>query len=744
VLVYPPGLDFLIAFVSCLKAGIVAVPVFPPHPARGDTIRGFAGIVEGSGATKALTSGSYKHAKKLGDMKNKLGKFKKGSSSPWPENLEWIVTDGDLSKSDGDEDGSPPPSPGPSDPAFLQYTSGSTSAPKGVIITHGNLAHNLRIITSELSAHADDTVVVSWLPQYHDMGLIGSYLGVLYCGGRGYYMSPLTFLARPMGWVEAISEFGGTHLQAPNFAFKLTARKFDAGSYSAGKGGKQSLDLSSVRHIINGAEPCSTSSMDAFLDAFAPYGLRRDVMFPTYGLAEHTVFVCSGGTGRLKVQKRELEEERKVVAVAGDGDDNDNEDGAAGTTTLIGCGFPSRQNVDVRIVDPETRVQLPDDSVGEIWVRSPSKAAGYFGMEEKSREEFRARLKSKEEGEDDDENDAGEEDPSTGYLRTGDLGFLHSSASAGETETELYVCGRSKDLLIIGGRNFYPQDVESTAEDSCSSELRPGCSAAFSVDSEKGGEEVVAYVAELREVPSKKDADTICKPIAEKIRAAVQKEHSLALTHVCLLKTRTVPKTTSGKISRSRCRKGYLDGTLEVVYKRSFQGAAESPMSPLEIDGGGDAKNGAAAAAASPTKKLSKSEAAAIRSLPKSEIVKRITADVARLANAPSPSDVDKKAPLVAILDSLALSQFKGMLEGNYGLTKPLSDEYLFRESTTIEKLAEVVKLGYAPDDDGGSGGGGAEGGAGGGGAAHAQPAGGGGVAQQALGCPPGVCCVVM
>uniref|UniRef100_A0A7S4I4Q8 AMP-dependent synthetase/ligase domain-containing protein n=1 Tax=Odontella aurita TaxID=265563 RepID=A0A7S4I4Q8_9STRA len=300
VLVYPPGLDFAMAFVACLKAGIVAVPVFPPHPARGDTIRGFAGIVEGCGARFALTCGEYRGAKKLGEMKDKLSRFKKGTTSPWPENLEWITTDGDISKKGGEDD-PPLPHPSPSDTAFLQYTSGSTSAPKGVMITHGNLAHNLHIITSELEA-ADDTVVVSWLPQYHDMGLIGSYLGILHCGGSGYYMSPLTFLQRPMMWIEAVSKYGGTHLQAPNFAFKLTARKFDPKSYPPGW-----LKLNSVRHIINGAEPCTSSSMDAFQDAFGVYGLRGEVMFPTYGLAEHTVFVCSGGTQRLRVRKRELE-----------------------------------------------------------------------------------------------------------------------------------------------------------------------------------------------------------------------------------------------------------------------------------------------------------------------------------------------------------------------------------------------------------------------------------------------------
>jgi len=488
VLVYPPSLDYMVAFLACLKAGIIAVPVFPPNPARPGTLVMFSSIVEGCGAKYALTSVTYNHAKKLAGtysiyrdcsfivqhlthtttttgIKDTLTKWKR-STTAWPEQLSWIVTN----------DGTKPSkqlnnyTPTASDIAFLQYTSGSTSEPKGVMITHGNLAHNLSIITNELQA-VDDTVVVSWLPQYHDMGLIGSYLGVVYCGGSGYYLSPLVFLQRPMLWMEAVSKYKATHLQAPNFAFKLTARKSSPSNTI--------LDFSSVRHVINAAEPVDEDSIDSFVKAFGPNGFGKNVIFPTYGLAEHTVFVCSGGNQRLSVDKQALEVDGVFKIVDGSRD-------STAFTRLVGCGYPGRQNVDVKIVNTETLEALPEDQVGEIWIKSPSKAAGYFGKPELTMEDFHAQLKISTES-NGDEND--------GYLRTGDLGFMHKE--------ELFICGRLKDLIIIGGRNYYPQDLEATAEAS-SDLLRPGCSAAFTIDPTHEGGEEVALVVELREVPSEK------------------------------------------------------------------------------------------------------------------------------------------------------------------------------------------------------------------------------------------------
>ena len=644
---------------------------------------------------------------------SRLGK--KRSAGGWPEHLEWHVTD--VGSAERKAGGVPPPPPSPSDVAFLQFTSGSTSDPKGVMITHGSLAHNLSVIVDELGA-GEETVVCSWLPQYHDMGLIGSNLGALYCGGCGYYMSPLTFLQRPMVWIEAVSRDRATHLQSPNFAFKLTARKFDKAAYAeGGKGMGPSLDLSSVRHVINGAEPVTESSVDAFASAFGPYGLDREVIYPTYGLAEHTVFVSSGGRLRLTVSKRDLEVEGRVTVLP------DGEGDAAGTTRLLGCGVPpSRSGVDVRIVDAETSEELPEDEVGEIWVRSPSKAAGYLDRPELNASDFRARIIGGKNGDDDDDDD-----PSAGYLRTGDLGFLH--------ELELFVCGRIKDLIITGGRNYYPQDLEVTAE-SCTDKLRPGCLAAFAVEGGSGDGEDVALVAELREAPPKKDTERVGRTIADSLRSAINREHSLGVAHIVLLRPRTVPKTTSGKISRSRCRKAYLAGTLEEIYRRSYSGAGERDApngdgSTAKRADAGDDGDGAGRSDPTSTGPVDPSK---IRGLDRSQIRERLVSDICRVGNL-SPDSVDAAAPMATIMDSLSLSQFKGMLEQDYAI-RPLSEDYLFRDGTTVEKLVEVVKLGSAPDDGEGSVPAAAP--------SHAAGSGGGGIAQ-ALGCPPGVvCCVVM
>eukprot|EP00531_Pseudo-nitzschia_arenysensis_P009436 CAMPEP_0116149928 /NCGR_PEP_ID=MMETSP0329-20121206/19247_1 /TAXON_ID=697910 /ORGANISM="Pseudo-nitzschia arenysensis, Strain B593" /LENGTH=772 /DNA_ID=CAMNT_0003646351 /DNA_START=74 /DNA_END=2395 /DNA_ORIENTATION=- len=699
LLVYPPSIDFTIAFLACIKAGLVAVPVFPPNPARRDTLHMFAKITESSGAKHALTNTEYNHLKKLAGAKDALANrfHKRPLGGTWPESLEWITTDnktgsGSSSKKSSGNSGLPPP-PKASDLAFLQYTSGSTSEPKGVMITHGNLAHNLTIITSELKADAS-TVVVSWLPQYHDMGLIGSYLGILYCR----YMSPLSFLQRPMLWIEAVSKHKGTHLQAPNFAFKLTARKFQASNYV-----NKPLDLSSVRHIINAAEPVDKEGMDVFYKAFTPFGLP-EVIFPTYGLAEHTVFVCSGGKQTISVNKEMLESEGVVSLVKGD-DTNQ-----ANVTHLVGCGFPHRQNVDVRIVDRETCTDLAPKKVGEIWVRSPSKAGGYFGKVAETKEDFGATL-------------AGG-DSSQEYLRTGDLGFFY--------QQELFICGRLKDLIIVAGRNYYPQDIEATAEAVAPDQLRPGCSAAFTIDVVSragGGGEEVALVMELREVPSTSaKIQELCDSLADAVKAAVNQEHSLGLSQIVFLQTKTVPKTSSGKIARAWCRKGFLAGSLKVVYKKSY---TKNGASSFEID-----QSGGSQAPAFSNAPLTKKKIAELRAMDKAELTNKLRMDVARMGQIP-PDSIDDDTALVTILDSLSISQFSGRLESAYAVK--LSDDYLFREGVTLQKLAEVVKLGYAPDDN-------TEGAAANGNAAMASPPSGnaGGLAG-ALGCPPGVrvCCVI-
>ena len=644
----------------------------------------FSKIVQACEPQIVLTNKEYNHLKKLSGIRDAFSSFKRRPSD-WPEHLKWAITDAPQSGKSSLSDIEDLPSD-TSDVAFLQFTSGSTSEPKGVMITHDNLAHNLTIITNELEA-SDDTVVVSWLPQYHDMGLIGSYLGVLYCGGSGYYMSPLSFLQRPMLWMEAVSKYRATHLQAPNFAFKLTSRKFIPSDYS-----RESLDLSSVRHVINAAEPVDEESIESFYKQFRPFGFQ-EVIFPTYGLAEHTVFVCSGGKQRMTADKETLETNGEVVVVQSEGDVSKNQN----VSRLIGCGYPARQGVDVRIVEVETEKELEEGKVGEIWIQSPSKAAGYYNKSEETKKDFHGELKGCE-----------DED---GYLKTGDLGFLHNK--------ELFITGRIKDLIIVGGRNYYPQDIEGTAE-STSPSLRPGCSAAFTIDQTQAGGEEVALILELKEVPPHKDVKTVCESLANEIKSAVNQEHSLGLAEIVLLQPRTVPKTSSGKIARSWCKKAFIAGTLSVVFRKNYS----TEKASLEIDSSNVVDQ---------PRPISSVDADAIRALTKNELVTKLIADVARVGSVP-PESIDKNAPIVTILNSLDISQFKGLYESKYACK--ISDEYMFRESTTVSKLADIAKLGQAPDDDGNNV------------SQKAQDStiveGNAGGLAGCLGCPPGVRCTIL
>ncbi|GKY98864.1 hypothetical protein MPSEU_000842400 [Mayamaea pseudoterrestris] len=739
VLVYPPSLDFMVAFIACLQAGLVAVPVFPPHPTRRETLTMFRKICRQCGANVALTNHEYNYQTKLANIRSVFQLRKKkqkhdaasdddAATAAWPDDLEWMVTDAIVNshkQSSATTKQQVLPTITPSDVAFLQYTSGSTSDPKGVRVTHSNLSHNLSIITAELNATCN-TIVASWLPQYHDMGLIGSYLGCLWCGGTGYYTSPLSYVQRPMMWLEMVSVYQATHLQAPNFAFALTARKFRKSDYcckssdnndSNDKSQQQQqflLSLDSVRHIINAAEPIDEAGMQTFENTFAPYGLKSNVIVPTYGLAEHTVFVCGGGTQRLNVDKEVLETSGRVVIV-NDNDaaattqtngatDDDNDDTATRhVTKLVGCGYPSKHDVTVKIVDPESLQELPCDQVGEVWVDSPSKAAGYYGMPEETLHDFHAKLVH-DTGEDNDN------DNSQDFLRTGDLGFIHNH--------ELFICGRRKDLIIIGGRNYYPQDIEATAEASFSDFVRPGCAAAFTINTLHEGGEQVALVLELKD--AKSGNDETWRKLATDIRAAVNQEHSLGLAEIVFLQPRTIPKTSSGKIARAWCRKAFLGNTLKVVYRQSFKSASSTAFETEGTPVSGDSEQ-----------QGKREDAMTIRQLSKSELLARLTTDLSKMADVPAES-IDKNTSLVCMLDSLTISQFKGLLESKYA-TK-LSDEYLFRESTTPQKLVEVVKLGYAPDDGDTDAS-----------AAQArQDAGKASGLAGALGCPPGVVCIIM
>ncbi|HZI03033.1 MAG TPA: fatty acyl-AMP ligase, partial [Archangium sp.] len=439
LLVYPPSLDFVVTFVGCLMAGIVPAPIYPPNPLKlKQDLATFQAIATNCRAAAVLTNKEYARAKLLGGLKSFVGR----EGVRWPD-LPWHTVEGVKPRRPA---AAPAHVAQPGDVALLQYTSGSTSTPKGVMITHAN-------VLAEAAANARDLNLrpsvrcVFWVPQYHDFGLISGILSALAGNGHLYMMSPFTFAKRPTVWLEVMSRVRATHSATPNFGLELAVRKTTPAQRAA-------WDLSALEAIVCAAEPVRASTLEAFHAAFAPSGLRPGVVYPSYGLAEHTVSVTVGGKRVLKVAKRALEEGR--AALAADAEDS---------LPVVACGRVSKPGLRVRIVDPQTRVPLADGRVGEIWVDSPTKAAGYYGREAESRELFQARV--------------AEPSDERGYLRTGDLGFLW--------EGELYPTGRSKDLIIVRGRNYYPQDLEDGLRNAHPA-VRPGGLLAFSAPDAAGEE----------------------------------------------------------------------------------------------------------------------------------------------------------------------------------------------------------------------------------------------------------------
>ncbi len=504
LLLYPPDLDFVVAFFACLYSGVVAVPTFPPGSRR--ALPRLLSIFRDSRPTLALTTG-----------KSLVRLRRLSASEPQLDSLEWVVTDqqgeGPLAWT--------PPGVAARQLAFLQYTSGSTADPKGVMVSHASLWHNQAVIHAGFR-QTESSVVVGWLPLYHDMGLIGNVLHPLYLGARCVLMSSLDFLRRPGLWLEAITRYRATVSGGPNFAYELCVRRVDDAT-------RARLDLSSWQLAFNGAEPIRPESLERFAAAFAGSGFRRTAFYPCYGLAESTLFVTGGDIAAPPAVSRfdaaALERHRVVPAGAG-----------SPGRAVVGCGRPWLGQ-EVVVVDPETRRRPLPEQVGEIWVSGPSVALGYWRNPQASEETFGARL-------------LGEESAGP-YLRTGDLGFFHDG--------ELFVTGRLKELVILRGRNHYPQDLERTAERSHPT-LRPGCGAAFSV--EVDGEERLVVVHEL-ERGAPRDFDDIVPAI----RQAVAEEHQVNAYDVVLLRAGILPKTSSGKIRRRACRQSYLEGSLPWIHR---------------------------------------------------------------------------------------------------------------------------------------------------------------------------------
>jgi acyl-CoA synthetase (AMP-forming)/AMP-acid ligase II len=493
LLVFPQSLDFIVAYFGCLYAQVIAVPVSPPR--RNKVQSSTRAILANCEPSAVLTLARIIETLRL-DLEPICGP------------LQWLAVD-QIAAGPGFQ--RLPCSP--DSLAFLQYTSGSTSDPKGVMVSHGNLAANQAMITRAFG-HDQHSTVVGWAPFFHDQGLIGNVLNPVYVGASCVLMSPMAFIRRPLLWLSAISRYRAHTSGGPNFAF-------DACVTRAAKGNVPDIDLSSWKVAFNGAEPVRPETLRQFAKTFAPYGFAREALFPCYGLAEATLFVTGSPKGRgprlITVDAGELSRRRFVETPTG--------------WMLAGCGVV-QPDEDIRIVDPETRRPCAPDEVGEVWVHGGHVTQGYWKRPETTAEAFHAEWDGRH------------------YLRTGDLGAL--------ADGELFIVGRLKDIVITRGRNYYPQDIEHTAR-SAHPAVRSGASAAFAVPSADGEKLVV-----VQEIQRDQRLKADYTDVAGSIRAAITQEHELALGDLVLTLPGRLPKTSSGKIMRAAARKRYLAGEFEV------------------------------------------------------------------------------------------------------------------------------------------------------------------------------------
>ena len=525
LLLYPPGLEFIAAFFGCLYAGVIAVPLPPPNLAQPQRfLSRLLPISRDAQPSVVLTTSTL--------LSNAERLF---TQAPELQTMQWVATDNITTAL---EEEWRDPAVTSDTLALLQYTSGSTAEPKGVMISHGNLLHNSAYI-DRLFALVRDSVTVTWLPVFHDMGLTNGIIQPVYKGGPCYLMPPVSFLMRPIRWLQAISRYRATISGGPNFAYDLCIRKLTPEQ-------RDTLDLRSWDVAYNGAEPIRPETTRRFATLFAPSGFRPTAFHPCYGLAEATLLVSGGSLNPemfQTIQINAFEQNRVVPACAAD----------QKVRTLVASGH-ALPDTKIAIADPNTLATCAADEVGEIWVSGPSVTRGYWNRPEETKRICQAYLSDTGEGP---------------FLRTGDLGFLKNG--------ELFVTGRLKDLIIVSGRNLYPQDIELTVGQSHPA-VGPASCAAFSVDAD--GEERLIITAEVdprypttaRHLLEGKavshssgrsplDVDGVVRAI----RRAVAEEHDVRVHTAVLLRPGRIPKTTSGKVQRQACRASFLKGALKQI-----------------------------------------------------------------------------------------------------------------------------------------------------------------------------------
>jgi acyl-CoA synthetase (AMP-forming)/AMP-acid ligase II len=502
LLVFSPGVEFMIAFFGCLIAGVIAVPMMPPR--RQSARDSSAAILADSVPTIALTTAAFASRT---DLRERFAR----------EQLKWLAVDAKPA-------GKRPaglPRPTPQDIAFLQYTSGSTSDPKGVAVSHANLLANLEMIRISLG-NTKQSTYVNWVPLYHDMGLILNALEALYVGALCVLMAPNAFMQRPLNWLRAIHTYRAEVGCSPNFGYDLCVSRYRAEQM-------EGIDLSCWKVALNGAEPVHADTIRRFGETFAGHGFNPNAAFPAYGMAEATLLISGGkrGIGHVtRMVDRTALQAHSVTAPTNPDD----------TQILVGCGR-ALAGEQIAIVDPDSCRRLPANSVGEVWVDGPNVAGAYWRNSDATTTNLKAQIEGENGG--------------VNWLRTGDLGFL-------DPDEELFITGRIKDLVIIRGVNHYPQDIEHTVQAQHAA-LRQNCGAAFSVPDEHGDETLV--VIQEIERTERNRIDPV--EIKEQIRESVADQHELSARYIVLIKPGGLPKTTSGKIQRRRARQLWLERGFE-------------------------------------------------------------------------------------------------------------------------------------------------------------------------------------